>query len=82
MASGGKDLCQRDVVLLGKDTIHSVHNPLRRYTGAIHVYGGDFVNAARSQWDPETLREEPYDLVAVRELFDAAETTYQASRTK
>src|SRR6516164_4741758 len=81
VASGGKDLRRRDVVLLGDDTVHAVHNPLKRYTGAIHVYGGDFVNTARSQWDPETLQEEPYDLGAVRGLFDAAETAYQASRT-
>ena len=81
VASGGKDLRQRDVVLLGDDTIHAVHNPLRRYTGAIHVYGGDFVNVARSQWDPETLLEEPYDLAAVRARFDAAEAAYRVSRT-
>lgn len=77
--SGGKDLRQRDVVLLGDDTIHAVHNPLDQYTGAIHVYGGDFVNLARSQWDPETLIEEPYDLAAVRARFDAAERVYQES---
>ena len=71
VASGSKDLRQGEVVLLGDNTIHAVHNPLRRYTGAIHVYGGDFVNAARSQWDPETLLEEPYDLASVRALFDA-----------
>ena len=81
VASGGKDLRRRDVVLLGDDTVHAVHNPLRRYTGAIHVYGGDFVNTARSQWDPETLLEEPYDLAAVRALFDSAEAAYQASPT-
>jgi predicted metal-dependent enzyme (double-stranded beta helix superfamily) len=81
VASGGKDLRRRDVVLLGVDTIHAVHNPLGRYTGAIHVYGGDFVNTARSQWDPETLLEEPYDLAAVRALFEAAEKAYDASRT-
>jgi predicted metal-dependent enzyme (double-stranded beta helix superfamily) len=81
VASGGKDLRRRDVVLLGDDTVHAVHNPLKRYTGAIHVYGGDFVNTARSQWDPQTLLEEPYDLGAVRALFDAAETAYRASLT-
>ena len=79
--SGGKELRQRDVVLLGTDTIHAVHNPLRHYTGAIHVYGGDFVNSVRSQWDPETLVEEPYDLEAVRARFDAAERAYEESRT-
>ena len=79
VVSGGKALRRRDVVLLGDETVHAVHNPLRRYTGAIHVYGGDFVNTDRSQWDPRTLVEEPYDLGAVRALFDAADRAYQAS---
>jgi predicted metal-dependent enzyme (double-stranded beta helix superfamily) len=81
VATGGKDLREQDVVLLGDDTIHAVHNPLRRNTGAVHVYGGDFVNTARSQWDPESLLEEPYDLAAVRALFDAAEKASETSRT-
>ena len=81
VATGGKDLRRQDVALLGDDTIHAVHNPLGRYTGAIHVYGGDFVNTARSQWDPETLLEEPYDLAAVRALFDAAEKASETSPT-
>src|SRR5687768_13587067 len=34
VASGGKDLSERDVLLLGDDAIHSVHNPGRNYTGA------------------------------------------------
>jgi hypothetical protein len=41
--------------------IHSVTNPIRRLTGAIHVYGGDFFHAERSEWDPETLLDERYD---------------------
>ena len=28
-----------------------------RLTGAIHIYGGDFFAAERSEWDPETLKE-------------------------
>lgn len=82
VTSGGKDLRQREVLLLGDDTIHAVRNPLRRNTGAIHVYGGDFVNVARSQWDPDTLAEGPYDLDAVRARFDAAERAYEQSRTE
>jgi predicted metal-dependent enzyme (double-stranded beta helix superfamily) len=78
--SGGKDLREGEVVLLGDDTIHAVHNPLGQYTAAVHVYGGDFVNTARSQWDPETLNEEPYDLATVRARFDAAEELYLNSR--
>jgi predicted metal-dependent enzyme (double-stranded beta helix superfamily) len=81
VVSGGRTLRQRDVLPLGDATIHAVHNPLRRYTAAIHVYGGDFVNTTRSQWDPETLVEEPYDHARVRARFDAAEAAYEESRT-
>jgi predicted metal-dependent enzyme (double-stranded beta helix superfamily) len=43
----------------GDNIIHSVTNPIPRLTGAIHVYGGDFFGAERSEWDPE-----PYKRVA------------------
>ena len=71
--SGEKELSVGDVLLLGDDTIHAVHNPRRAYTGAVHVYGGDFINTPRSQWDAKTLEEEPYDLEAIRREFDRAE---------
>ncbi len=67
--SGGKELRTGDVVLLGDDTIHAVSNPKRQHTGAIHVYGGDFVATPRSQWDPETLEEQPYDLDGILKQF-------------
>lgn len=70
--SGGKQLRESDVVLLGDDTIHSVTNPLRSYTGAIHVYGGDFVKKPRSQWDPITRLEAPYDLEQTLATFAAS----------
>lgn len=79
--SGGKELADRDVILLGDDVIHSVQNPARySYTGAIHVYGGDFVGTPRSQWDPANLKEEPYDLVSVRREFGRAEAAFRSSR--
>jgi predicted metal-dependent enzyme (double-stranded beta helix superfamily) len=56
--------------VLGKDIVHSVTNPLPRLTGAIHIYGGDFFAAERSEWDPETLDERPYDLEKARRMFD------------
>jgi predicted metal-dependent enzyme (double-stranded beta helix superfamily) len=71
--SGGKSLSEGDVLLLGDDAVHSVRNPARRYTGAVHVYGGDFVDTPRSQWDEETHQERPYDLEVVRALFDRAQ---------
>lgn len=70
--SGGKELREGEVLLLGDDAIHAVSNPARRYTGAIHVYGGDFVDTPRSQWDAESLTEAPYDLDAVLREFDRA----------
>ena len=35
----------------------------------MHVYGGDFVTKERSEWDPETMVERPYDVDRVRKLF-------------
>jgi len=67
--SGGKELRTGDVVLLGDDTIHAVANPNRQHTGAIHVYGGDFVATPRSQWDPQTFEEQPYDLDGILKQF-------------
>jgi predicted metal-dependent enzyme (double-stranded beta helix superfamily) len=79
--SGGKRLDESDVVLLGDDTVHSVTNPLRVPTGAIHVYGGDFVAQPRSQWAPPELTEEPYDVDRVNQVFTAANDAWQAGRT-
>ncbi len=69
-AAGAKALSDRDVAPLGRDIIHSVTNPIRRLTGAIHVYGGDFFGTARSEWEPERLIEQPYDVERTIALFD------------
>jgi len=37
--------------------VESGTNPIQRLTRAIHVYGGDFFAAERSEWNPETLTE-------------------------
>jgi predicted metal-dependent enzyme (double-stranded beta helix superfamily) len=70
--AGGKSLALRDTVVLGKDAIHSVINPLATYTGAIHIYGGDFLNQPRSEWDPASLEERPYNTENVRRAFEEA----------
>src|SRR5262249_18683607 len=57
--AGGKQLEIRDAAVLGRDVIHAVANPLREFTGAIHVYGGDFFGVPRSEWDPDTREERP-----------------------
>ena len=56
--------------MLPDSAVHSVTNPLQRFTGGIHIYGGDFFHTARSQWDPETLEEEPSDGDRIRDMFE------------
>ena len=76
--AGTREIREAEVLVLGADAIHSVSNPEHRLTGAIHVYGGDFVNAPRSQWDPDTLTEQPYDLAYIRKLFAIANAEWVA----
>jgi predicted metal-dependent enzyme (double-stranded beta helix superfamily) len=56
----------------GLGHLHSVTNPIPRLTGAIHVYGGDFFGAERSEWDPETLVEGRYDSQKTMRYFEQA----------
>jgi len=58
-----------DAAALPDTAIHSVTNPLPRFTGGVHIYGGNFFDTTRSQWNPETLNEEPSDGAAIREIF-------------
>jgi predicted metal-dependent enzyme (double-stranded beta helix superfamily) len=79
-AVGARSLGVRDVTVLGPDVIHSVTNPVGKMTRAIHVYGGDFFAPARprSEWDPETLVERPWDLADTERRFADAEAMYRA----
>jgi predicted metal-dependent enzyme (double-stranded beta helix superfamily) len=77
--SGGKELATGEVLLLGDDTIHAVANPKSHLTGAIHLYGGDFVDQPRSQWGPGPVEERPYDLDDTRRQFAEANEAWRAS---
>lgn len=77
-AAGARSLSMRDVQPLGHDIIHSVTNPTSKFTAAIHVYGGDFFGAHRSEWDLETLHEQPSDGERARALFEEANRRYAA----
>lgn len=68
-AFGADALFEKDTAMLPDSALHSVTNPLLRFTGGIHIYGGDFFNTARSQWDPETLEEQPSDGAVIRGIF-------------
>ena len=75
-AAGASAMSVRDVHPLGKDIIHSVTNPIPRLTGALHIYGGDFFSEKRSEWDPETLGERPYDIEKNMRLFQEANARF------
>ena len=79
-AFGAQCLFAGDVATLPADVIHSVTNPLERFTGGIHIYGGDFFATRRSQWNPETLAEEPSDGDVIRALFERANARMERMR--
>lgn len=78
-AAGARALRVGDAAQLGPDVIHSVLNPVPKLTGAIHVYGGDFFAAHRSEWDPQTFEECPYDIEKNMRLFEEANSRLQAA---
>lgn len=71
-AAGAKSLGAGEVRPLGDDIIHSVTNPTTKLTGAIHVYGGNFFEMHRSEWEPEGLTEQDYDIERNMQLFEDA----------
>jgi predicted metal-dependent enzyme (double-stranded beta helix superfamily) len=81
-AAGAKALSERDAVAFGADIIHSVINPIDRLTGAIHIYGGDFFAAERSEWDAMTLDEHRLDREQRRRLFEEANARYEARQQR
>ena len=78
-AAGARSLRVRDAEPLGRDIVHSVTNPIPRLTGAIHVYGGDFFDVERSEWDAETLLERPFDVDKNMRLFTEANARLAAA---
>lgn len=81
-ASGAESLSLGDVFELPDDAIHSVTNPIKRLTGAIHIYGGDFFDTPRSEWDPGTLTERPFDLDNAMNVFRESEERFNCSVQK
>lgn len=75
-AVGAKALSERDAEPLGSTIIHSVTNPIPKLTAALHVYGGDFFAADRSEWDPETLTEQKWDAERAMRRFEEANANF------
>jgi predicted metal-dependent enzyme (double-stranded beta helix superfamily) len=80
VVSGGSELRHRDVAVLGPNIIHSVSNPRREYTTAIHVYLGDYLHAERSEWDPRSFEERPFDFENARRVFADANAAWEQER--
>jgi predicted metal-dependent enzyme (double-stranded beta helix superfamily) len=72
VSHGVKTLSLKETIPLGEAVIHAVTNPLDRITAALHVYGGDFFAVPRSEWDPQTFQEQPFDIEHAREVFAEA----------
>lgn len=74
--TGSRELVAPGVLSLGAEVIHSIANPDRAPSKALHVYGGTLTNPARSIWNPASMAEEPFQLSAItryeRELTLAA----------
>jgi predicted metal-dependent enzyme (double-stranded beta helix superfamily) len=71
-AAGARSLSARDCVPLGRDVIHSVLNPSMKLNAAFHIYGGDFFDAHRSEWDTDQLTEREMDIQAAVRSFEEA----------
>ena len=73
--AGGRTMEAGEVLILGDDAIHSVHGHDDRYTGALHVYAGDFFDRVRTAWLPDgSLDPDP---VSPADAFAAAEAAWR-----
>ena len=72
VVANGQQLQRGDTALLGSAIIHAVTNPRRAFTGAVHVYGGDFFATPRSEWAPDTFEERPFVVERARRVFAEA----------
>jgi predicted metal-dependent enzyme (double-stranded beta helix superfamily) len=80
VVAGRKQLGRAETALLGEGVIHAVANPLRKFTGAIHIYGGDFFGVPRSEWTPDTLVERAFDARRARRVYADANERWKRGR--
>jgi predicted metal-dependent enzyme (double-stranded beta helix superfamily) len=70
--SGGTTLRTGDTVMLGSEVIHSVSNPSREWTAAIHIYGGDYFGPPRNMWPDPGEGPVAFDVEVVTATLDEA----------
>jgi predicted metal-dependent enzyme (double-stranded beta helix superfamily) len=59
--TGRRSIRAGDALLLDRDVVHAIANPLGAPTLGLHVYGGDLLAAARSMWEPRSHAEHPFE---------------------
>ena len=67
-----KTMLTHDVVSLGSEVVHSVSNPTREWTAALHVYGGEFFTTPRTLWSMDSYDPVPLDPAFIKERLEAA----------
>jgi hypothetical protein len=75
------DINEGEAVLMAHDAIHRIANPNRRtFTGAFHIYMGDYLHSSRSIWYPADASEKPASFALTKDIFAAANRDLAAAR--
>lgn len=75
------DINEGQSVLMTHDAIHRIANPNRRaFTGAFHIYMGDYLHSSRSIWYPDEASETPASFALTKDIFAAANRDLAAAR--
>ena len=75
------DINEGEAVLMAHDAIHRIANPNRRtFTGAFHIYMGDYLHSSRSIWYPDEASETPASFAVTKDIFAAANRDLAAAR--
>ena len=69
--ASGKEYGEGDVVIMGTDAVHSIHNPLRINNAALHVFAGNPFTTPHLQWDADSLQEAPFDNAYMMQAYPA-----------
>ena len=77
----GKTITKRDVIMLGSDVVHSVANPTREWTAALHVYGGEFFTTPRTMWSKDTYEPIVLDVEFLKQNLESAAATARQATT-
>ena len=75
------DINEGQAVLMAHDAIHRIANPNKRtFTGAFHIYMGDYLHSSRSIWYPDEASETPASFAMTKDIFAAANRDLAAAR--